>query len=311
MSRPRCGFPDVADFVLLGSKWNKTALTYAFREFTPDLTQSEARDAIREAFQLWANVTPLTFSQVAPSASADIEIRFADGNHGDGCHETFDGRANCSRTHLPAPGGWDVAGDCYFDDAETWTENLQHSGIDLIREAAHEFGHSLGLDHSPVTTALMFAFYDGAQRNLDADDIAGIRELYIFLSSLSATSRLVGFPDDGVGVVALSVAPRQGENVGIALSSSRPQSVRVPATATYLRAKLLRSSSSSLVGCSDLRLSRRLNKEVEYTRSCATHYPRLRRAALVKRGRRIDSGGDAPPSELLIPRLMISCSGAS
>ena len=40
MSRPRCGFPDTAEFTLQGSKWAKTSLTYAFENFTPESCQA-------------------------------------------------------------------------------------------------------------------------------------------------------------------------------------------------------------------------------------------------------------------------------
>jgi matrix metalloproteinase-14 (membrane-inserted) len=46
--------------------------------------------------------------------------------------------------------------------------------------AAHEFGHSLGLSHSDVKTALMAPFYRGYEPHfqLDIDDIQGIQALY-------------------------------------------------------------------------------------------------------------------------------------
>ena len=66
----------------------------------------------------------------------------------------------------------DLASDAHFDDAEDWTD------IDLVSVAAHEFGHSLGLEHSTVQSALMFPTYDGPHRFLDQDNINGICALY-------------------------------------------------------------------------------------------------------------------------------------
>lgn len=69
-------------------------------------------------------------------------------------------------------------GDAHFDDGELWVVNK--TGTDLFIVAAHEFGHSLGLDHSENDDALMAPYYTGYIPNyqLHSDDIAGIRSQY-------------------------------------------------------------------------------------------------------------------------------------
>ena len=177
MKTPRCGFPDTAEFTLEGRKWSKTNLTYGFREFSTDLNQADVRDAIQEAFSLWAAVTPLTFTEIPIGNNPDIVIRFVSGDHGDGAN--FDGAGGTlAHAFYPPPNGGALAGDAHFDEAETWSVTLPPSGTDLVTVAAHEFGHSLGLAHSSVQGALMAPFYNGAHRQLEADDIAGIQAIY-------------------------------------------------------------------------------------------------------------------------------------
>jgi predicted Zn-dependent protease len=183
MSKPRCGFPDVprarssSEFVAQGNRWTNTNLTYRFQNFTPDLTQQQVRDAVVTALSFWSAVTPLTFTEVA--ATPDIEIRFVAGDHGDGPANAFDGTGGVlAHAFFPPPNGGAIAGDAHFDEAEAWTVNIPSTGIDLVTVAAHEFGHSLGLAHSPVAGALMQPFFTGPHRFLAADDTAGIRSIY-------------------------------------------------------------------------------------------------------------------------------------
>jgi hypothetical protein len=194
MSKPRCGVPDIphvpvirspmaANFVALGSSWNRTNLTYGFTNFTPDLTQQQVRDAVRTALNLWSAVTSVTFEEVAIANNPDIRIQFAAGDHGDGASNAFDGVNGVLAHAYPPPSGASaIAGDAHFDEAETWSVALPvpAGSIDLVTVAAHEFGHSLGLDHSNIAGALMFPSYSGAQRFLAADDIAGIQSIYGF-----------------------------------------------------------------------------------------------------------------------------------
>src|SRR6185369_7859595 len=64
--------PDFAEFVIDGRKWDHTNITYFFQNGTLDIGANDERQAIRDAFALWASVTPLTFTEVSSAASADI-----------------------------------------------------------------------------------------------------------------------------------------------------------------------------------------------------------------------------------------------
>ena len=182
MGRPRCGFPDIVQtgdapsFVAQGNRWPGPNVTFRHVNFTPDLSAADVRSAIRGSFDRWATHVPLSFTE---SATADIEIGFFAGNHGDGATNAFDGPSGVlAHCYYPPPNGGAIAGDCHFDEAETWSVNTPPSGIDLPTVSLHELGHGLGLNHSNDTNAVMYAFYGGPRRELTGDDIAGIQSIY-------------------------------------------------------------------------------------------------------------------------------------
>lgn len=168
MTRPRCGFPDrrnLMNYRHFGNKWPRKSLTYRVSKYTNKLTRREVDDAFSSAFDVWSRVTDLSFSAANGDAS-DIDIRFEVGDHGDG--DAFDGPGRVL-AHALSP---DSGGDAHFDNAEDWTISADGQGIDLQWVAAHEFGHSLGLGHSQVSSAVMAPIYryDSLLR-LDTDDM--------------------------------------------------------------------------------------------------------------------------------------------
>ena len=72
-----------------------------------------------------------------------------------------------------------LSGDAHFDDDERFTTGTS-DGINLDWVAVHEFGHSLGLEHSNVRESIMYPWYKGyfPTIELTQDDIAGIQEIY-------------------------------------------------------------------------------------------------------------------------------------
>lgn len=179
MARPRCGFPDyyagshafehggVSNYVASGYKWNKNALTYSFLNYTGDLPVANIQADIRNSLNRWAAVTPLSFTAVG--SGGDVQIGFYQGDHGDG--NPFDGAYGVlAHAFYPTHGG------THFDDAENWTQN--GSGIDFATVALHEFGHTIGLNHSADANAVMYASYSVIRRDLTTDDILGAQAIY-------------------------------------------------------------------------------------------------------------------------------------
>lgn len=52
------------------------------------------------------------------------------------------------------------------------------AGIDLETVAAHEIGHSIGINHTTISSALMAPFYSGEHRFLSKDDELAVLKLY-------------------------------------------------------------------------------------------------------------------------------------
>ncbi|KAF7700950.1 collagenase 3-like [Silurus meridionalis] len=177
MKKPRCGVPDVAAYKARPQsyKWSTNSLTYRILNYTPDMSEAEVDASIEKALQVWANVTPLKFTRIY-SGVADIMISFVVRDHGDG--SPFDGpNGFLAHAFFPAPG---IGGDAHFDDDETFTFRSTR-GYNLFLVAAHEFGHSLGLEHSNVPGALMYPTYSPVNVDkylLPRDDVNRIQALY-------------------------------------------------------------------------------------------------------------------------------------
>ncbi|XP_028656004.1 matrilysin-like [Erpetoichthys calabaricus] len=176
MKKPRCGIPDVAKYSTFASKpkWPTNKITYRIVNYTPDMSPVDVDNSIAMAFKVWSDVSPLTFIKIN-SGTADIMISFASKEHGD--FHPFDGPSG-TLAHAFSPGSG-LGGDAHFDNDETWTTSSRKFNLYLV--AAHELGHSLGLDHSSNPIALMYPTYKYVNTNgyqLPKDDVEGIQSIY-------------------------------------------------------------------------------------------------------------------------------------
>ncbi|KAM7274915.1 hypothetical protein ACFE04_016781 [Oxalis oulophora] len=194
---PRCGVADVdkktnrnkwhvsKNYVLFPGKprWTRGGtpmkLTYGFSKdyLIKYINFRDIKAVFRRAFVKWAKAIPVIFVESNDYVSADIQIGFYSGDHGDG--EPFDGVLGVL-AHSFSP----ESGRFHLDADETWAVDFKieksPNAVDLESVAMHEIGHLLGLAHSYVKGAVMFPSLKPRKRKVDltVDDIEGVQALY-------------------------------------------------------------------------------------------------------------------------------------
>lgn len=165
--------------------WDKNRITWHLKKdcgpSSGKIYEAEALKSLEKAFKVWEQAADVKFSKVIIPPE-DIQIRFVSGSHHDGDEkfpcESFDGPGGVL-AHTCMPELKNATGNIHFDDSENWTL-CSTMGINFFQVAVHEIGHSLGLKHSSVPSAVMFPTYQGYKPNfkLDRDDIDAIQKLY-------------------------------------------------------------------------------------------------------------------------------------
>lgn len=109
---------------------------------------------------------PIVFQQAPPNARADIYVIFRPFGRDD---------TRYGFTSMVSDGVYQQSGsiNMTLNDDYAWTDDRLFSYT-----ATHEIGHALGLSHSAVEAAVMFAYYGGLIRPLHPDDKMGIRNIY-------------------------------------------------------------------------------------------------------------------------------------
>lgn len=150
-------------------------LTYYIGDGPEYLDRIEIERAIESALDAWSDAVDVTFTETStPNQhdSIDFEFRRIDGPNSTLAQAYFPDDVNGSR----------IAGDVQFDTSELWEVGNSQGGaaFDLTLVAAHEIGHSLGIDHIHHAGAVLNASVSAHAMfdQLSPDDIDAALSLY-------------------------------------------------------------------------------------------------------------------------------------
>ena len=157
--------PPSAPYALLPLHWpNRPGriFTWSAQNFG-----SAQRDLVRRALNRWSAVSNLHFREVTSGGDIRFTRRHIDGSGGILGYE--------SPWEHPVTNGFRTRSDITMDSGD-WNSSDISTRFEYT--LTHEIGHALGLGHSALRQAIMYAAIGSRTPSLHADDIAAIRALY-------------------------------------------------------------------------------------------------------------------------------------
>jgi hypothetical protein len=172
----------VKAYVLSGQAWGTSQVRYYVNPSNFYVLPADAITAIQSAASAWST-----------QSSASVQLVYAGTTNGSTVALDYTNNV-FFRNDAPGPIAqtyWWADGSGHLLDADiVFHENyafFTHAvepcsgGFYVENTITHEFGHALGLYHSPIDTATMYATENACEtlkETLDPDDIAGIQAIY-------------------------------------------------------------------------------------------------------------------------------------
>jgi hypothetical protein len=194
---------DLKGYVTNGHTWGTNQVLYYINPTNIYMSDTAAISAIQKGAAPWSSQTLANIQLVYAGATNGSSLTLNNKN------EVF--FRNDSSSYLGETYWW-YDGTGHLVDADTVYHENWHfysgsgctgGGVYLEDTAVHEFGHSLGLGHTGVSGATMYASMpstcDLTQLTLESDDISGIEALYPPTSTTKNTAPSVSISSPGNG----------------------------------------------------------------------------------------------------------------
>lgn len=170
-------------YVTSGHVWKSRQVSYYVNPVNLDLPEAEIVSAVQSGAANWPDQSRANFSFSYAGRSSATAV--ANNAHNDVFFRNEANGSTIAVTYWWYDGtGYLVDADIlFYDGGFTFFGNTGACGSGQYVQdvATHEFGHALGLKHTAVTSATMYASTGSCSKNwrsLDPDDIAGVEALY-------------------------------------------------------------------------------------------------------------------------------------
>ncbi|KAF5277826.1 hypothetical protein FQA39_LY18427 [Lamprigera yunnana] len=184
MKTSRCGMTDIAaSFNLKGTFWRKDPILWHFRGAT-----NKQIKLVTVAFQLWEKYANINFQKSFENPNIIISFKYKDHlkeRDSKRCGFTLNINELAHAFFLPTDNS---VSEIHINQNKNWNEELYDISKDklsLFITLAHEIGHSIGIDHSPIHQSLMHSVYheltspfNAENFELSDDDQLAVASLY-------------------------------------------------------------------------------------------------------------------------------------
>ncbi len=169
--------------------WNKYNLYYCFKNYDCNLSSSQCRIAVQNAFNTWSQYSLFSFTETNNLSQADIEISWEADSHS-GC----DPFSSTALAHASI-GRYNRTPPAYVHFKKNISFTMTSSPYNLESVALHEIGHVLGLAHDSSHSNAVMNDYYGYKLDLTGYDLSTFYSHYSFPGSLTGPNLITNYGD--------------------------------------------------------------------------------------------------------------------